>query len=76
MIGLGADVNVQDDQSKTPLHYYASDFEDFVDVLQVLIDGGADLNAKDNEGKTALDIATDKGNTDIGKHLIAAGASL
>jgi ankyrin repeat protein len=42
--------------------------------LKTLISNGADINAKDNTGKTALEIAKEKGNTEIVKILKQAGA--
>jgi len=49
----GANLNVQDNDGRTPLHYAVENCH--VDVARVLFDHGADPTIRDNEGMTPLD---------------------
>jgi ankyrin repeat protein len=48
----------------------------YIDIVQLLITSGADINTINSDGKTPLVIATERGNINVRKALIAAGASL
>ncbi len=45
----GADVNIKDNEDKTPLFYSTN-----TKILRILLNNGANINACDNEGKTPL----------------------
>ena len=55
-LGDGAEVGVQDDEEKTPLHFAASGSE-LPAVVEVLLDAGADAAARDKHGKVPWDYA-------------------
>jgi len=52
MLGEGAEVDTQDDQGRTPLHYAAEC--GYPEVVRTLLSRGADVNARDNQGQTPL----------------------
>ena len=65
-VEAGADVNTQDVDGETPLHYLARAKlllnvrvrdQDILETIEFLISKNADLNIKDKEGKTPLDRA-------------------
>ncbi|BET32567.1 MULTISPECIES: latrotoxin-related protein [Wolbachia] len=71
LLNSGIDVNAQDTQGKTSLHrvvllmgYLVQNNHDF-SLLQLLIFKNADVNIRDNNSKKPLDIARDKGFTNI-----------
>jgi len=77
MIGLliskGVDVNAKiNNRSMTKLHLACR--QDNKDMVEYLISKGADLNAKNNRGQTTLDIATNRGHTEIVELLKKHGA--
>ena len=51
-----ADVNVQDHDGDTPLHWAA--IEGYLEICDLLIEHGADVNAVNIKGQTPLDIET------------------
>jgi len=55
LIDHGANVNVKDQNGKTPLHIAA--VVPYMEGMQVLIEHGANVNAVDDNGKTPLDYA-------------------
>ena len=61
-LNKGANVNAQDDQGLTPLHYAARSSKD-VSVVSLLLDLGADVNATSSKGFTPLHAAA-SGNPD------------
>ncbi|WP_300747704.1 ankyrin repeat domain-containing protein [uncultured Brachyspira sp.] len=67
LLALGADINIQDDNSWTALIYAA--WAGHTETVKELIKAGANLNIKDNEGKTALDYAEGNGYNEIAKLL-------
>ena len=70
----GSDVNVQDDELKTPL-FYAS-IRGNRDIVKVLINNGAKINAQDASGQTPLFHAASKGFVDVVELLIENGAKV
>lgn len=56
LIKSGADVNLADNNSKTPL-MYAVDTYNYNGLVEPLLEKGADPNAKDNKGKSVLSYA-------------------
>jgi hypothetical protein len=68
----GADINVQSQSGRTPLHW-ASTYG-ALEVVRVLLEHGADVEAKENSGKTALQEAADMGRDEVVKLLRDHGA--
>ena len=50
-----AEINRQDDDGKTPLHYALCCLN--MKAAKFLVEHGADVNLRDKEGKTPLDLA-------------------
>lgn len=71
LISKGTEVNTQSKSGTAPLHLLR---KDQTDLVQSLLDAGADINIKTNRGDTPLDIAIQKGNTDIAELLRKHGA--
>lgn len=57
LLAAGADVNLADDQDRTPLHLAAEDGP--LDLVKIYVDAGADMSAGDQYGFTPLELATD-----------------
>jgi ankyrin repeat protein len=55
LIRGGADVNLQDKNGYTPLHFAAQEQE--VEIARLLLDHGASINAQDRHGNTPLSTA-------------------
>jgi ankyrin repeat protein len=64
LLSGGADVNAQDDQGFTPLHFAAASGTSD-EVVQLLLDAGADINARNHNDETPLYLAV--ANTTAGK---------
>lgn len=67
LLGMGADVNVRDEDGRTPLMCAAA--KGYADMVQVLIQNGADPKLENNAGESAMSIASMKGYTRIAKAL-------
>jgi ankyrin repeat protein len=52
LIEKGADINITDIHSRTPLHQVC--FEGTLEIVRNLLDNGANINAKDSYGMTPL----------------------
>jgi cytohesin len=63
LLARGADVNTQDDEGLTPLHWAAK--EGNQDIVKLLIAWGADVRVKSRKGLTPLDWAAEQGHQDI-----------
>ena len=66
----GADVNVKDSHGRTALRCNS-----IVEIAKLLVKHGADLEAFDNKGYTPLMYHSIKGNVDMVKYLLSAGAN-
>lgn len=84
LLEKGVDVNIRDDDNRTPLHYVSiknsrwdvvPDARDIA-IAQILVDAGADLEATDNDGKTVLLAAASQCQVDLVKFLLEKGASV
>jgi ankyrin repeat protein len=79
LLRSGANVNVKDDEDKTPLHsacWSHGDGHGPVELVKELVSAGADIEAKDNGGWTPLHYASFYGNLEISKMLVSAGADI
>ena len=68
----GADPNHRDAEGRTLL--MAAAFNRNLDLVKLLAESGADLNVVSEFGNTAMDIASDTGDTDIIFYLLGHGA--
>ena len=74
LVGLGADMSVQDKDGRTPLHLASS--RDRVDVARMLVESGADVSAQDKDGSTPLHLASSRDRVDVARMLVELGADL
>lgn len=58
MIRRRANVDAQDKDSKTALHYVAANNR--LDIVQMLVDAKANLEVEDNEGNTPIHFAVEQ----------------
>ncbi len=72
LIENGEDLNVEDTQGFTPLHWAVQDGND--EMVQLLLEAGADSNYEDYSGMTPLMIAAEYASTETVERLIEAGA--
>jgi len=56
LIARGANVNANDQDGDTPLHYAAENWA--IECMQVLLSNGADVNARNLQGKTPFMVAS------------------
>lgn len=74
LIHEGADVNVQDGNGETPLHYAV--FYGAKENVQQLLDAGAKVNARNHDDKTPLYTAVLDDDRTIGELLMKHGADI
>jgi len=74
LLGMGANVNAEDDRGMTALMAAAG--QGHVEVAQLLIERDADVNARDSAGETALMFAASRGLFEVVKLLVENGAAL
>ena len=75
LIESGADLNSQDKNGNSPLHW-ASKKHEHIDIALALIEKGTDLNIQNNFGNTPLHLASRYGNKNITLTLIKNGADI
>lgn len=63
LIDSGADINVQDNEGRTPSHWACS--RNHLDQIKSLMENGADVNVKDNDGKIPLHLACEENHLDV-----------
>ena len=61
LVKAGANVNAQDGDGRTPLHWAAERQSDPEELLRVLLDAGASAETRDGAGRTPLEIAKVQG---------------
>lgn len=72
LLSYGADVNLEDEEGYTPLHYASMNGHD--DAVQTLIEAGANLEMGDGFDRTPLTVAVLEWRFDVIRKLILAGA--
>lgn len=73
-LAVGKDVNMQDDEGRTPLHYAAA--HDNTRIAQTLVDNKADLEKLDSKSNTPLHYACGYGRLDVVDILLRGGANV
>ena len=86
LLDYKANVNVQDPDNWTPIHYTSNGFRTqpiphnirqlFPDVARLLLEHGADLNARNNFGETPLYQAVANGTAEVVRVLLEHGANV
>lgn len=76
LVKAGANVNAQDVNGRTALHFIAcgsekNDDENSLKIAQFLIERGADISIKDNDGKSPADLAVEENAHPALKSLLA-----
>jgi ankyrin repeat protein len=74
LIAAGADANARSKTGETPLMYVCGSPADQACAVRALLDAGAALEAVDRAGHTPLIHAAWKGDTDLARLLLEAGA--
>lgn len=70
----GADINVKDKTTRTPLMY--ATIKNHQEIVQLLLDRGADANTRNDLGETALTLAAREGHPEIAQALLRKGANV
>lgn len=73
IIDAGAEINIQDDQGRSPL-YYAIESHTAYEVIHELVSSGADVSSVDNNGATPLHYAASICSAEQLSYLIRDGA--
>jgi ankyrin repeat protein len=74
LLEMGADVNIIDDDGRTPLNCALKNRH--VEVAKLLLDEGADVNIPNNSGWTPLNYASEDGHVEVVKLLLEKGADV
>lgn len=74
LLSRGIDINAEDDNFDTALHFAADFIVDDADMINLLCESGANVNAKNFQSRTPLDIAKAKDHKNKVERLIQAGA--
>ncbi|POM70644.1 Hypothetical protein PHPALM_12885 [Phytophthora palmivora] len=74
LLRFGADVNAQNQEGHTALHYAGNG--DALNVAKVLLDAGADINVQDENGKTPLHHCIREGSLLVANLLVSRGAQI
>ncbi len=78
LIKNDANVNIQDRNNKTALHYAVSSYGDIQNVnkmVMLLVESGAKIDTQDSDGKTALHYAAASNKDEIVRLLLKEGAN-
>jgi len=83
LLKAGANINAQDQWKDTPLHIIVRQIVNYppaqeadINILAELLKNKPQLDLKDVSEKTVIDLAMERGNTDILKKILQAGSSL
>jgi ankyrin repeat protein len=74
LLARGADVNVRDEDERTPLHQAV--LGNSVGLVGLLIESGADINARDTQGFTPLHFAAEEHAPELVRILVGKGADV
>lgn len=72
LIDSGANINLLNDEGKSPLMLAV--INGLTDVVQLLLEKGCNINSKNSDGYTSLHLAVEYQNEDVIKMLLAGGA--
>jgi len=72
LVKAGANLDLPDNQGKTPLHWAVSNGN--LRYIRTLLNGGANANILDNLGRTPLHYAITRERADIAQYLLTRGA--
>jgi len=75
-VSEGVDVNIKDENDRTPLHVAAATEKENIEIVKFLVSKGADVNAETFFGETPLTEAVFRGNGEVAKFLISQGADV
>ncbi len=73
MLEQGADINLQNQIGRTPLHH--ASVNGMLEFVRLLLEHGADVEVKDSAGKTASQEADDRGHDEVVELLLEYGAN-